>query len=264
MAPVRRYLRISSYSVLEVRIYLDNPADVHRWLLGSSSPALPRIIDAVKPLVLPKLREENERNKKGGKKKGVKDVVIRDDFDVSIFLTELSTPHSILTRSKTFKDETHDGAGTKSEPFDVEMHKLRDPAIRREDSEEEQKVDLGAIPAAREISVGGRQERPLAISDSDEDQASHGRSSAYKRQRKEQKEDVAGQDDKKKLGFQTGYDGFRIHGRILCLVVKRKGRGKGRLQTNGADATTATTPTGQAMMENWITSSQDVRGMLNE
>lgn len=44
------------------------------------NPALPRIIQAVRPLVLPKLREENERGKgRGGakaKKKGVKDVVI--------------------------------------------------------------------------------------------------------------------------------------------------------------------------------------------
>jgi len=79
MAPVRRYLRITKYSVLEVRIYLDRPADADAWLLKRDNPALPRVIQAVRPLVLPKLREENERGKgKGGaksKKKGVKDVV---------------------------------------------------------------------------------------------------------------------------------------------------------------------------------------------
>ena len=75
MAPIRRYLRISAYSVLEVRIYLDNPADAYRWLLRPRDPVLPRVIEAVRPYVLPKLREENERAKKGGKRKGVKDVV---------------------------------------------------------------------------------------------------------------------------------------------------------------------------------------------
>jgi hypothetical protein len=80
MAPLRRYLRITKHSVLEVRIYLDRPADSDAWLLKRDDPALPRIIQAVRPLVLPKLREENERGKgRAGaksKKKGVKDVVI--------------------------------------------------------------------------------------------------------------------------------------------------------------------------------------------
>lgn len=80
MAPLRRYLRITKHSVLEVRIYLDRPADADAWLLKRDNPALPRVIQAVRPLVLPKLREENERGKgKGGartKKKGVKDVVV--------------------------------------------------------------------------------------------------------------------------------------------------------------------------------------------
>ena len=77
MAPIRRYLRITKYSVLECRIYLDNPALAETWLLNSRNPILPRVIESVRPLVLPKLREENERSKgKGSKKKGVKDVVV--------------------------------------------------------------------------------------------------------------------------------------------------------------------------------------------
>jgi hypothetical protein len=76
MAPIRRYLRISRHSVLECRIFLENPADGPRWLLNAQDPALPRVFEAVKPFVLPKLREENERLKgKGKKKKSVKDVV---------------------------------------------------------------------------------------------------------------------------------------------------------------------------------------------
>lgn len=73
-------MRITKHSVLEVRIYLDRPSDAETWLLRRDNPALPRVIQAVRPLVLPKLREENERVKgKGGpksRKKGVKDVVV--------------------------------------------------------------------------------------------------------------------------------------------------------------------------------------------
>ena len=81
MAPIRRYLRISKYSVLECRIFLENPADGPRWLLRLEDPALPRVMEAVKPLVLPKLREENEKAKgKGKKKKSGKDVVKGGEF----------------------------------------------------------------------------------------------------------------------------------------------------------------------------------------
>jgi hypothetical protein len=78
MAPIRRYLRITKYSVLECRIYLDNPALAHSWLLNPRDPVLPRVIESVRPLVLPKLREEQERQrtkKKSSKKKAIKDVV---------------------------------------------------------------------------------------------------------------------------------------------------------------------------------------------
>lgn len=78
MAPIRRYLRISKYSVLECRIYLDNPALTQTWLLNPRNPVLPKVIESVRPLVLPKLREEKERSKKKStKKKGIKDVVVQ-------------------------------------------------------------------------------------------------------------------------------------------------------------------------------------------
>jgi hypothetical protein len=77
MAPIRRYLRISKYSVLECRIYLDNPALAHSWLLNPRDPVLPKVIESVRPLVLPKLREERERSrKKSTKKRGIKDIVV--------------------------------------------------------------------------------------------------------------------------------------------------------------------------------------------
>lgn len=80
MPPVRRYLRITKYSVLECRIYLDNPALATTWLLNPRNPVLPRVIESVRPLVLPKLKEESERAKGKGKgrklNRGIKDVVV--------------------------------------------------------------------------------------------------------------------------------------------------------------------------------------------
>ena len=97
MAPIRRYLRISKYSVLECRIFLENPADGPRWLLNPPDPALPRVFEAIRPLVLPKLREENERAKgKGKKKKSVKDVVTQG---LSRQPLETGLPLSLLAKT---------------------------------------------------------------------------------------------------------------------------------------------------------------------
>lgn len=52
-------------------------------------------------------------------------------------------------------------------------------------------------------------------------------------------------DDKKTLGLNTSYDGFSIYGRILCLVVKRRG---GRNAAGAVDAPVSS----QQMLENWV------------
>lgn len=86
MAPIRRYLRVSKYTVLECRIYLENPSD-SRWLLDSHDATLKRVIASIRPLVQPKLREEKERIKAKKKSKPVKDVLVegqsRNDAIVS-------------------------------------------------------------------------------------------------------------------------------------------------------------------------------------
>lgn len=74
-------------------------------------------------------------------------------------------------------------------------------------------------------------------------------------------------DDKKKLAMDISYEGFAIYGRVLCLVVKRRegvgsmSKGKsvaaapaGRGSKVGSQQGAA--PGGQAVMENWITSTQ--------
>lgn len=59
------------------------------------------------------------------------------------------------------------------------------------------------------------------------------------------------EDDKKKLAMDVSYEGFAIYGRVLCLVVRRRGHNTvQRLRQDGI------APEGQANMENWITSTQ--------
>ncbi|KIW42733.1 uncharacterized protein PV06_06250 [Exophiala oligosperma] len=213
MAPIRRYLRISKHSVLECRIFLENPADESRWLLRDNDPALPRVFEAVKPYVLPKLREENERARgKGKKKKSVKDVVKQDDFEVSIFLTEIRTRHSILVKNKTFNERPLLGSNTGG----TSIGAARDSVIIQDESDEED-VNLAQIPQAEH-----HDEESDAVMPTIDD------------------------DDKKKLGFKTTYEGFSIWGWVLCLFIERKG-GPGK-KSSGVEA--------QALMQDWIASTQ--------
>lgn len=268
MAPVRRYLRISRYSVLEVRIYLDTPADLHRWLLRSPSPMLPRIISAVRPLVLPKLQEENAAHqqgasKKGGKRKrGWKDTVVEEEFEVAIFLTETSSRHSILRKEKRLKNEkgrlgTVGGkmtGGSKDTPVEVvevgEDDAAVPPGLRREGSEEDSDIALANLPSASPRKQERSDEERLFISDEEGDENARdvGRDTTAEAQGEQ-----TTVDDKKKLGLDTNYDGFSIYGRILCLVVKRKGNAKAKEPGAGA---------GPIMMADWISSTQMGAGSM--
>ncbi|KAH8600980.1 hypothetical protein B0O99DRAFT_649040 [Bisporella sp. PMI_857] len=265
MAPIRRYLRITKYSILECRIYLDNPALAESWLLNSRSPVLPRVIESVRPLVLPKLREENERQKgKGGsKKKGLKDVqqlMFLDDFEVSIFLTETSTRHSLLTKRKLLLDPNKKPIQSNSSKLtgdtkDTAIDIDDEPVIRREEGEGGC-LGLQDLPAIEETSSDTsalfvsddegprRSKRPrTTVIDSEDD--GHGEEHASKQRKVAEALSDEETEDKKKMAMKTTYDGFAIYGRVLCLVIKRKDR-KGKAVVSG----------GQAMMEEWITSTQ--------
>jgi hypothetical protein len=61
-------------------------------------------------------------------------------------------------------------------------------------------------------------------------------------------------EDKKKLGMKTSYEGFSIYGRILCLIVKRKGVKK---SVGGNTA-------GTQMLENWVSTQADNEGALDD
>lgn len=265
MAPIRRYLRITKFSVLEVRIYLHKPSDAS-WLLSSRDNVLARIIQEVRPKVLPKLREENENSKqktKGSKKKrGIKDVASQDDFEVSIFLKETASRHSLLTKRKEFSQKPKlrsngkgltgwlgagNGGERKEDAIDLEEAN-EVPQILREE-EQDEVVDLSAIPEVGEKKRSGRkrksaevdggegegqdEDEALFVSSSDEEFFATQRAQPAKKRRKraEDEEEVeqGGEDDeelddKKKMTLDTNYDGFSIYGRILCLIVTRKGK----------------------------------------
>ncbi|KAE8378901.1 hypothetical protein BDV26DRAFT_260501, partial [Aspergillus bertholletiae] len=247
MAPIRRYLRISKYTTLECRIYLDNPSDT-RWLLDSREPVLPRIFAAIRPLVLPKLREENERLFARKKRKPVKDMIAEEDFEVSLFLRESRTHHSLLTRHKEF-DEPDDAPVTKERTGNTRQptesaRGSADAGILVE-SDSESNVDLCDIPpaTAEENDKNGKRQH-----DADGAVDILASSRASKRQKDDEPDD-------KKLHYKTNYEGFHIYGWILCLLVTRKGS-KLRASTESSNSTH------QALMEEWI--STQAQGDVDE
>lgn len=172
---------------------------------------------------MPKLREENERAKgKGKKKKSVKDVVKGDDFEVSVFLTEITTRHSLLVKNKTFKEK----AATKSNSSKLTGYTTKTITVN-EDSDEETTLDR--IPAH---------------TDEDFEEIDKPDGQAFK----DNGESIL-DDDKKTLGFKTTYEGFSIWGWVLCLIVERKG-GPGKKEANG---------NAQALMQEWIASTQQAQ-----
>lgn len=80
--------------------------------------------------------------------------------------------------------------------------------------------------------------------------------------RRREREAAAGEteerDDKKKMAMDISYEGFAIYGRVLCLVVKRRDGGSRGASSavSSNDKSQTGRPGGQAMMENWITSTQ--------
>ena len=140
-----------------------------------------------------------------------------DDFEVSIFLTEVGTRHALMVKQKTFSDR---------EPIKSNSNKLTghaaDPVMIREESDDDD-LEISDIPAARD----GDGSDP-------EDDFERGPDR---------------QDDKKKLGFNTTYDGFNIWGFVLCLLVERRGGPGNKSNAGGGHA--------QALMEEWISTQQE-------
>lgn len=191
-----------------------------------------------------------------------------DDFEVAVFLTEVSARHAILRKEKKVKSEkprlgTKEGRltghGTKDVP--VEIGDDGGAELIREESQEEKEINLTDIPAAqddgpdRESSQESGEEQDLFVSDGSQGQASRAldQSRSLRGKTTPPLIDDAGEDDKKKMALSTTYDGFSIYGRILCLVVKRRGVAAGKEVAGGS---------GQAVMEEWIASTQMGEGHM--
>lgn len=139
-------------------------------------------------------------------------------------MTEHSSRHSVLTKQKAFKDKprikSNSGKLTgwlTTNPI-VINEDSNEPAVIRQE-EDNEPVDLARIPERRGAQDDDA-ESNLDDDGEDEDE---------------------GDDETKKLRLNTSYEGFSIYGRILCLVVKRKGVRQ-----------SAQPISSQQMLENWV------------
>ncbi|KAI9726884.1 MAG: hypothetical protein M1828_000232 [Chrysothrix sp. TS-e1954] len=280
MSPIRRYLRITRHSAIEVRIYLQNPALAQSWLLSPRNDVLTRIITAIRPYVERQLREEDARIRgKTKKKKGVKDEVHGEDFEVSIFLTDPSTRHSLLLKHKDFKSKSakirsNSGkltgwlTGGQDKPIEFDEDEDEDEEasviIREESDDDADKVIDHFSTPATESARGSKRRRETHQGAKDVEEISEDegfetqQSPATKKARAEADSEDEDADDKKKMGLATSYEGFSIYGRVLCLVVKRKGGGLSN-NTQGAPSNGR----GQQMMESWVSTqaAQELQGI---
>jgi hypothetical protein len=85
---------------------------------------------------------------------------------------------------------------------------------------------------------------PIDVSNDDDNNSP---SPVIRQESPDEEANLAGNTDDEKLIPHIEYDGFSIHGRALCLVVKKK------------TSASATAGSSQQMMENWM-STQIVRG----
>lgn len=187
-----------------------------------------------------------------------------DEFEVAVFLTETSTRHSILRKEKSAKGEkgrlgTTDGrvTGTRDAPVEVGEGAAALALVREESDESQRGLRLADLPTAGEQDGGEmpKEEEELFVSDDSADEGFLAQKTSSGRKRKPANALPAEDgDEKKKMLLNTAYDGFSIYGRILCLVVKRRGAAKAKETAGGGG--------GQAMMEEWITSTQMQEGQM--
>jgi hypothetical protein len=187
-------------------------------------------------------------------------------------LTETSTRHSLLTKHKYFHEKGKGGLQSNSDKLTGNTSavaiRVEDgdesvglPLILREDSDEDMVV-LQDIPPAEEDDGNAseldtphrtKRRRRQPTEDGNDDEGENGLfvNNDDERPLPKRMKDTAlapedGNEDKKKMAMNTSYDGFSIYGRVLCLVVKKSDTAKGKGVVSG----------GQAMMEEWITSTQ--------
>jgi hypothetical protein len=202
---------------------------------------------------------------------------------VSIFLTETDTRHSLLTKHKHFREKLPAKLqsnsnkltdATNDAPIDVDDD-VNVPVLRREDSDDEP-IALDAIPDVGTRSRTRQSKRNRGALDDDEDSefelssenedasavvdvdAESDSGPPHKRRRRPRAVPEEEEDDKKKMAMDVSYEGFALYGRVLCLVVKKRDSQVQtiRIAASSSATSAAAKPSGQAVMENWITSTQ--------
>lgn len=193
-----------------------------------------------------------------------------DDFEITIFLTELSTRHSLLTKQKQFTDKPKlKPTGNKltgwlnnsDHPIHIEDDGKAPEVLQEEDDVPELRNIPEVHDKAKRKTTAADEDDPLFVSSDDEEFFLTQQERPAKRRKRDKQpvEEPAEpeepfMDDKKKLAINTSYDGFSIYGRILCLLVKRKGK-KGQ----------ANAPVGGSqMMESWVATQAAQDAGLND
>ena len=208
---------------------------------------------------------------------------------MSIFLTETSTRHSVLIKSKDFTHKkprirSNSGKMTKwldaniekeqiQAPDEVDNQDVDAPIIIREEEDEDDagaSMKLSDIPEitskgtriresrqSRErtsAAVYSNKEDAQEVNNNDNNSSNENNENKAKKTRgsADITEDAIDDDDKKLL-LHTTYDGFSIYGRILCLIVNyKKPAAVKQGIAKGGPATG--NRTGQQMLEQWASS----------
>ncbi|KAI5821350.1 hypothetical protein BZA77DRAFT_340751 [Pyronema omphalodes] len=181
MPILRRYVRVTQFTVLEARIFLPSPSDA-AWI--SRNNALALVFSTIKPYVLPMLQEAKVQQTTGAarvkEQEKVEVVTVTrtcnnynrwrfetdyqmhagrrplgsvDEFTASLYLTRAGTIHAVLRKDRKFEERRQqDVRGDRSST--AANNKLTDEAksppviIRQESPEAEETLDLGSIPEA--------------------------------------------------------------------------------------------------------------------
>ncbi|KFY23931.1 hypothetical protein V493_05555 [Pseudogymnoascus sp. VKM F-4281 (FW-2241)] len=174
-------------------------------------------------------------------------------FEVSVFLTETSTRHTVLKRRKIFREPERKGANADTDP------NAPAPLLRVEEDDD---VVIQDVPPAREDTNNpsptrrSKRTRPTKVADTlfiaDSDASTSDLDSPPpKRARSAAPLGAAEEEeqDEKKMAMRSEYDGYGIYGRVLCLIVTKTAAKDG---TGGGG--------GREVMEEWIASTQNPAG----
>jgi hypothetical protein len=153
--------------------------------------------------------------------------------------------------------------GSADKPMEIVDDETDVPILHEDDDEQ---INLDDIP---DISITEGQEPrdgevdTLFVNDSEDseqdfqthhqDDGSHRGNRAKPNNSGSSEAQNATPDDKKKFRIQTLYDGFSIYGRILCLMIKRRG-----------GPVSAAVASSQQLMENWISTQAAQEIMVDE